>query len=95
MDESQQYEKVCKGEFACVREKLDDIRNKLYVDNGGESFQSRLNRHDRWMKVIMGIVAALALAILSFCLFMAQEKYRESQAASTAITQPWAAQARQ
>lgn len=51
-----------------VEEKVDDILGKLYVDNGGESFQSKLNRHDIWISRATKIGIAIALAVCGLCI---------------------------
>lgn len=66
-DERKQYEDVCKGEFAELSGKLDAIHRRLYIDNGAESIQSRLNRHERWIKGmawLCGIAASASVATL-------------------------------
>lgn len=68
------YEQTCKPEFGHIKEKLDHMSNRLFIDNGSESFQSRLNRHDRWIKGVMAIVSAIALAILSVGVYLVQER---------------------
>ena len=68
MDEQKQYEDVCKGEFRSIQTKLDKMLGKLYVDNGGESFQSKINRHDIWMRRVTGVLVAIGLAVLGLCM---------------------------
>lgn len=66
-DEGKQYETICKGEFAELNTKLDDIHRKLYIDNGAESIQSRLNRYERWirgMAWLCGIAASASVVTL-------------------------------
>ncbi len=58
------YDVVCKPEFETINTKLDVITNKLFVDNGGESYQSRLNRHDRWIKAVMAVIAVLGVSVI-------------------------------
>jgi hypothetical protein len=64
MSESEQYKGVCKGEFAKINSKLD----RLYIDNGGESFQSKLNRHDLFIKKMTRIVYAIAIPMIALSL---------------------------
>jgi len=52
MGESEQYKEVCKGEFEKINHKLD----RLYVDNGGESFQSKINRHELFILRITKLI---------------------------------------
>ena len=58
------YDAVCKPGFENINTKLDIITNKLFVDNGGESYQSRLNRHDRWIKAVMAVIVVLGVSVL-------------------------------
>jgi len=55
---------IVKDKFECLFEKLDSLNNRLFFDNGGESMQSKINRHDRWIKVITGILGAIGLTTL-------------------------------
>jgi len=64
MGESEQYKDVCKGEFEKINHKLD----RLYVDNGNESFQSKLNRHDLFIKKMTRIVYAIAIPMIALSL---------------------------
>ena len=50
MDEQEQYDKICKNEFATIKETLECFNHKLFVDNGSESLQSKINRHNNWIR---------------------------------------------
>ena len=73
MDEENRYELVCKSEFHSINKKLDTITSKLYVDNGGESQQSKINRHDIWIRRATGIGLAVAIAVFGLCIDAVQE----------------------
>lgn len=62
--EKTQYNQLCKDEFKKLNQKSDKILAKLFIDNGGESFQSRLNRHDIWIKRMTTGLIAIALVVL-------------------------------
>jgi hypothetical protein len=49
MSEEQQYDKVCKNEFQQINDKLDNLYHKLFEDNGIESVQSKINRHEQFI----------------------------------------------
>jgi hypothetical protein len=49
MSEEQQYEKICKGEFQSIGEKIDYLTHRLFEDNGGECLQSKINRHEQFI----------------------------------------------
>lgn len=51
-----------------IEKTVNDILGKLYVDNGGESFQSKLNRHDMWIKRATRIGLAVAVAVFGLCI---------------------------
>ena len=51
-----------------IEEKIDNVLGKLYVDNGGESFQSKLNRHDIWIGRATKIGIAVAVAVFGLCI---------------------------
>ena len=56
------------GELRGIREKVDEIHHRLFVDNGKPCFQTRLDRHDaaisvlRWIAVTFGTIAAGGVA---------------------------------
>jgi hypothetical protein len=44
--ETEQYDRICKDEFQKINDRLD----KIFIDNGNESFQSKLNRHEQFIR---------------------------------------------
>ena len=46
-------------EFNRIHAKLDDINNRLFIDNGKPCTQTRLDRVERILKVMMWISAIL------------------------------------
>lgn len=65
------YETVCKDKFEDILKEIKTIQKGLFIDNGEESVQSKLNRHERWIKVwgwlaitIGGIIGSVAAAII-------------------------------
>ena len=64
MSESEQYKTICKGEFAEINSKLD----RLFIDNGRESFQSKLNRHDLFIKKVTRIMYIVAIPVIGLSL---------------------------
>jgi hypothetical protein len=68
MNYEELYEKVCKPAFDEVLIEIRDMKNKLFIDNGDESVQSRLNRHERIIKVwcwLVGIIGTTTLAAVT------------------------------
>jgi len=62
-----QYENVCKEQFAIINGKLDKMNNRLFLDNGAPCHQTRIDRHDRLLKVgiwLVGLVCAASIAQL-------------------------------
>ncbi len=53
-----------KFELAEIKKGINKIFDKLFIDNGGESFQSRINRHDIWIKRMTAVLVAIGLAVL-------------------------------
>lgn len=63
-DTDGRYEVVCKREFENINTKLDKMMNQMFVDNGSESWQSRLNRHDRWIKAVMVVIGVIGVSVV-------------------------------
>lgn len=61
---TEELHEIVNDKFDCVFEKIDRLNIRLFVDNNGESIQSKLNRLDRWVKVVTGIMAAIGLTVL-------------------------------
>ena len=59
MDAEKQYETICKQEFQDISEKLDKLNDRLFMDNGRECLQSKINRHNDWIKRFGGFLACL------------------------------------
>ena len=66
MDAEEQYKKVCQKEFQCIiakldkfDDKLDKFNDRLFMDNGRECLQSKINRHDDWVKRFGGFLVCL------------------------------------
>jgi len=60
------YERICKGEFACIRGKLDRL-DRAIRGNGGAGIQVRLDRleqcahsRSRLLWIIVGCVVVMA-----------------------------------
>ena len=65
------YETICKDKFEDILTEIKTIQRGLFIDNGEESVQSKLNRHERWIKIwgwlavtIGGILSSVAAAII-------------------------------
>ena len=64
MNAEEQYKTVCKTEFKEINDKLDSLMDKLFIDNGNECLQSKINRHNNWIKGMMGFLAGLWTVVL-------------------------------
>ena len=60
-----QYEAVCKERFDEINAKLDTLHNRLFVDNGSPSMQSRLNRNERIIKALLWVVMVVGAASIA------------------------------
>jgi hypothetical protein len=60
--EPTQYDKTCKAEFHEIKEQIERLNKRLYVDNGTESLQSRLNRHERYIHALGWLCGTAAAA---------------------------------
>jgi hypothetical protein len=76
MAEDDRYETVCKHEFASLHKKVDSLLTRLYIDNGTESLQSKMNRMDIWISRATKIGIAAGLAVLGLCIDAVQEILR-------------------
>ena len=75
MDHKEYYEKICKPAFEeilievrATKIEVCDVKKRLFVDNGQDSIQSRLNKQDRTLKIwcwVIGVFGAAALAGLA------------------------------
>ena len=73
MDEQDRYDEVCKGQFDSLHKKIDSLTRRLFVDNGAESVQSKMNRHDIWIGRATKIGLAVAIAVFGLCIDTVQE----------------------
>ena len=64
MSESEQYKEVCQNEFTKINKKLD----RLFMDNGNESFQSKLNRHDLFIKRMTWLGCIVTIPVIGLSL---------------------------
>ena len=46
-------------------EKVDNLYDKLFEDNGGVCLQSKVNSNSQWIKIITGIFAVVGAFILT------------------------------
>lgn len=72
MNHEEYYEKICKPAFEeilvevrATAIEIRDVKKRLFVDNGQDSIQSRLNRQDRTLKLWCWIVCIFSAAALT------------------------------
>jgi hypothetical protein len=64
MDDEELYDKFCKNQFKSIKGMIGAMHNRLFVDNGRESLQSRINRIDAWVSKITKFTAAVGVVVL-------------------------------
>jgi len=71
--ESQQYQLFCKQRFDEIidgQEKttkaIQELTCRIYKDNGKESLQSKINRHDLWLRIWQWIFIITAGGIITY-----------------------------
>ena len=64
MLEKDQYNSVCKPEFEEIKDMLNKIHNRLFIDNGTECIQSKLNYHGKVIKIIAWGIGVMYVAIV-------------------------------
>jgi len=74
MKESEQYTQVCKDRFDGIEGKLDDIIDRLFLDNGNECLQSKVNNNARIIKIIAGIFTVIGTAVVSVICWIIKAK---------------------
>ncbi len=63
MTEKKQYEQVCKDRFDEIIEEIRDLKNRLFIDNSNECLQSKVNRHNRWIKAVAGFLTIVGCGL--------------------------------
>ena len=64
MSDQDQYDNVCKPEFEEIKAMLNKIHNRLFIDNGTECIQSKLNFHGRVIKIMAWGLGVMCVAII-------------------------------
>ena len=70
MAEQEQYTNVCKERFDEIMAKLHSLDRKLFKDNGIECVQSKINRHDRWIKGVVAVGAVISTGLFGVALWI-------------------------
>ena len=68
MNHEEYYEKICKPAFDEILTEIRDMKKRLFIDNGTDSIQSRLNKQERTISAwcwVVGIIGAAALTGLA------------------------------
>lgn len=73
MDEKDRYDEVCKDQFESLHSAVKNLSDRLFIDNGAESLQSKMNRHDIWIRRATGLGLAVAIAVFGLCIDAVQE----------------------
>ncbi len=64
MTEKDQYNNVCKEEFHEIKALLNSINKKLFVDNGVECIQSKINRHDKFLQILSYVIGVIFVTMV-------------------------------
>lgn len=73
MREEDRYDEICKDQFTSLHNAVKDLSDRLFVDNGAESLQSKMNRHDIWIGRATKVGLAVAIAVFGLCIDTVQE----------------------
>ena len=65
MDHEEYYEKICKPAFDEILLEIRDVKKRLFVDNGMDSVQSRLNKYDRVIKIWCWVICIIGAGAIS------------------------------
>lgn len=60
-------------EFKSLHAKVDKLVARLFIDNGKESVQSRINRHDIWIKRATAVGIAASIIVSGLCIDAVQQ----------------------
>ena len=77
----EQYNAICKERFDEIRNSARDdkheilatikgLSDRLFMDNGNECIQSKLNRHDKWIKGVIAVGAVIATGLFGVALWV-------------------------
>lgn len=64
MTDKDQYNNVCKEEFHEIKDLLNSINKKLFIDNGVECIQSKINRHDKFLQIFSYILGVIFVSMV-------------------------------
>ncbi len=65
-----QYDNICKERFDEILTAVHEIQNRLWKDNGKESIQSTINRHDKWIKWVAGGMTIISTGLFGVALWV-------------------------
>ena len=77
MPDQEQYDRICKCRFDTIERKidaLDDRLDRIFIDNGGESLQSKVNANSKLLKLVTGVFALIGSAIISILVWIIKSK---------------------
>ena len=75
MNHEEYYEKICKPAFEEILTEIRDVKNRLFVDNGESSIQSRLNKQDRTLKIWCWVICVVGAAALTGLIDVVKTKF--------------------
>ncbi len=69
---TQQYKEVCEPQFKRILKGIAEINHRLFLDNGNECLQSKVNRHNVWLRILTGICSTVGIAIVGLLIWIAK-----------------------
>ena len=69
-EQHDQYSTICKDRFDEIVQKLDKLNDKLFIDNGGDSLQTQINKNKNWIKSVTGFLTAIGLGLFSMAYWL-------------------------
>lgn len=62
-----QYAEICEKRFDEIINKLDDLNDRLFMDNG-DCLQSKVNSNRKWIKTVAGFLTVVGVGLFGvFC----------------------------
>ena len=73
MSDKEQYDNVCKAEFAEIKGMIKEMHTALFIGNGTPALKTRVEIHDRYFAVVTWFAGIVITALVALG-FKAWEK---------------------
>ena len=77
MCNTERYKEFCERRFDAIDAALRHLNDQLFMDNGGDCLQSKVNENRRWIKILTGVFAAIGTFTLSVIGWIVKQHYVE------------------